>query len=331
MRKVFPTLTTVLFILLVFTSTYAGKLSSVTRTKIALGTYVKITIVTDRKDESDANVIIDKSFKKIEELDRAFDYRPKGGVLSQFNKGKVITHTQDPELFTLIQDSVSFARKTDGYFDPTLLPIIRVWGFDTDHPQRPTHEKITEALAFVGYDKIEVTADRIVKPNNVMLDLSGIAKGRIVDLIRDYIREEGYDNFLIDAGGDIYVSGKNAHRKLWRIAIQDPVNEEEFRGILEKKDTAIVTSGDYERFFIEDGHRYSHLFNPKTGYPTSNMKSVTILLPETAFADAVATAVFAMGSEKGFSFLVKHEIEGYVIYHAENDEIVSRSTKDFWK
>jgi thiamine biosynthesis lipoprotein len=171
----------------------------------------------------------------------------------------------------------------------------------------------------------------MVKPREVKLDLSGIAKGRIVDLIRDYIRSEGYENFLIDAGGDIYVSGRNSQRKLWRIAIQDPVKKTEYRGILEKKDTAIVTSGDYERFFIEDGKRYSHLFNPKTGYPVSNMKSVTILLPETAFADAVATAVFAMGSERGFNFLVEHEIEGYIIFDTEDGDIDSKSTMEFWR
>ena len=170
-----------------------------------------------------------------------------------------------------------------------------------------------------------------MKPRGVKLDLSGIAKGRIVDLIRDYIKAEGYVNFLIDAGGDIYVSGKNSHRKPWRIAIQDPVKKTEYRGILEKKDTAIVTSGDYERFFIEDRHRYGHLFNPKTGYPSTDLKSVTVLLSETALADAVATAVFAMGSERGFSFLVKHEIEGYVIFNTEDGDIASKSTTDFWK
>jgi thiamine biosynthesis lipoprotein len=331
MRRFLLSLTIVIFILLTFSTAYARRLTSVTRTRIALGTYVKITIVTDKRDEQNAGTIIDRCFTRIDELDRMFDYRPEGGALWQFNKDKVITREQNPELFTLIHESLLIASRTDGYFDPTLLPIVRVWGFDTDSPHLPANKDIEKALQFVGYNKIKVEEDRIVKPEDVKLDLSGIAKGRTVDLIRDYIRGEGYENFLIDAGGDIYVSGKNAQRKLWRIAIQDPVNKTGYRGILEKKDIAIVTSGDYERFFIKDGRRYSHLFNPKTGFPADDLKSVTILLPDTAAADAVATAVYVMGSEKGFNFLKEHEIEGYLIFTSADGGVVSKSTPNFWK
>ncbi len=103
-----------------------------------------------------------------------------------------------------------------------------------------------------------------------------------------------------------------------------------FRGVVEKTDTAVVTSGDYERFFIKDGVRYSHLFNPKTGYPYSDLKSVTVLLHDTAFADAVATAVFAMGSEKGYEFLIDNSMEGYLILVDTEGTVATRSTPDFW-
>jgi thiamine biosynthesis lipoprotein len=151
-----------------------------------------------------------------------------------------------------------------------------------------------------------------------------------VDLTCDLIREAGFSNFLVDAGGDIYVSGRNLRGSAWRIAIQDPDNRERYSGILEKSDTAIVTSGDYESFFEQDGRRYSHLLNPFTGYPESDIRSVTVVAEETAFADAVATAVFIMGSRKGFSFLEARGIEGLIQYVNTEGLLESESTPRFW-
>jgi thiamine biosynthesis lipoprotein len=162
------------------------------------------------------------------------------------------------------------------------------------------------------------------------MDLSGIAKGKIVDLIRDQLFHSGFSDFLIDAGGDLYVSGKNLNRKYWRIAIQDPEHEDKFSGVLEKTDTAIVTSGDYENFFVQNEKRYSHLFNPNTGYPDSDCKSVTIITDDTAKGDAIATAVFAMGSSRGYRFLLDKGIEGFIIFRSGKHDIESLSTPHFW-
>ena len=307
-----------------------GRLTAVSRTGIELGTYLKITIVTTRKQEKEANVMIEKSFQRIEQLDQTFDYRKDGGELSRFNSGELFLRKNSEELFDLIKLSLDIATATDGFFDPTILPVVQIWGFDTDNPRLPSKHEIDRTLEQVGYRRVIVFEDRIDKPRPVKLDLSGIAKGRIVDLVRDDLRGEGYYDFLIDAGGDIYVSGKNVHRHRWRIAIQDPVDKLNFRGVVEKTDTAIVTSGDYEHFFIEDGIRYSHLFNPKTGYPNSDLKSVTVLLHDTASADAIATAVFAMGSKRGYEFLIDNSVEGYLIYTDEDGSIATRSTPDFW-
>ena len=195
---------------------------------------------------------------------------------------------------------------------------------------KDTANKIEDTLKNVGYEKAAVYEDRIEKPLDIKFDLGGIAKGKIVDLIRDRLDQSGYTDFLINAGGDIYVRGLNRDKNKWKIAIQDPVDENKFNAIIEKTDTAIVTSGDYERFFIEDGVRYSHLFNPKTGYPFSDCKSVTILSENTSFADAGATAVFVMGSKMGFDFLTENNIKGYIIYSSKNGKIETKSTPGFW-
>lgn len=314
---------------LVFTSC-SNKRTAVSKTKIALGTYVQITVITNKSDTANAESTIERAYEKMEGLEETFDYKTETGQLYQFNNSTHILENSSGELFSLIKDSLTLAQKTGGYFDPTILPIVQLYGFDTENPHFPGDEKIRESLKHVGYNKVTVFDDKIVKPEDIKIDLSGIAKGKIVDHIRDYLKARGYNDFLINAGGDIYVNGTNADNKKWRIAIQDPVHEDRYSGIVEKTNTAIVTSGDYERFFIEDGVRYHHLFNPKTGYPFSDCKSVTILSEDTAFADAIATAVFAMGSREGYSFISNNNIKGYIIYSKKNGKIETKNTPGFW-
>ena len=300
------------------------------KTKIALGTFVQINIISSESESTNAEIAAESVFKKIEEYENIFDHRPESGSLNKFNNSTRILKKNEKELFSLLTDSLDFARLTGGYFDPTVLPIVQLYGFDTENPSFPGDDKILETLKTVGYGKVILYEDRIEKPLYVKFDLGGIAKGKIVDLIRDQLEQSGYTDYLINAGGDIYVRGLNRDKKKWKIAIQDPVNENSYNAIIEKTNTAIVTSGDYERFFIEDGVKYSHLFNPKTGYPFSDCKSVTNLSEDTTFADAAATAVFAMGSKNGYNFLSVKNIKGYIIYSTQKGKIETKSTPGFW-
>jgi thiamine biosynthesis lipoprotein len=303
---------------------------STSETRISLGTYVQITVVSSEDTKRKVLADIDAAYERIESLDTRFDYRTRNTALWMFNHSTSIMKSDDSELFSLLIRALELAELTDGYFDPTVLPLVELWGFDKEDPRLPTEEEINEALQKVGFRNVRILEDRIEKPLWVQFDLSAIAKGEIVDIIRDFMRERGYDNFLINAGGDIYVGGLTEEKKKWRIAIQDPIRENRYSGIAEKSNLAIVTSGDYERFFMEGGVRYSHLFNPKTGYPFSDLKSVTIIADETAFADAVATGVFSMGSERGYDFLIRNGIEGFMIYGVDGNRVQSRHTPRFW-
>lgn len=307
-----------------------GKRIIVSDTRIALGTYVKITIVTHKKDSTKVFGILEKSFKKIAEYEALFDYRTENGALAEFNQSEILKREKNPILFDLIYDALQYAQLSEGYFDPTVLPIVRAWGFDTDSPRLPSKEEVGSALEKVGYKKVSINDGNIVKPRYIQFDLSGLAKGKIVDLIRLFLIEKGFHDFLIDAGGDIYVRGLTEKNRKWRIAIQDPIHSDRFSGFLEKTNSAIVTSGDYERFFIENGTRYSHLFNPKTGYPFSDCRSVTIIADDTAFADAIATAVFVMGSKNGYKLLERTGIEGLIMY-MDGEKLKKRSTEGFWE
>lgn len=303
----------------------------VSDTRIVLGTYVKVRIVPNGFKQTEIEKIIEEAYNRIEEYEQTFDHRSRSGELGLFNDSISLSKNENEELFSLLQESLALAGFTNGYFDPTILPIVKLWGFDTDSPKLPDRDAVRTTLENVGYEKVKIYKDRIVKPLSIGFDLSGIAKGKIVDLVRDMLRKRGIQNFLIDAGGDIYVSGKNIHREKWRIAIQHPTQKHRFSGIIEKTDAAVVTSGDYENFFIEDGIRYSHLFNPKTGYPSSDCRSVTIVSEDTVFCDAVVTAIFVMGSKKGYEFLVQNEIDGFIIYGSKEDKLATLSTPGFWE
>jgi thiamine biosynthesis lipoprotein len=328
MKKLF--LIAVLLFSLLSLISCSGSRIEISKTKIALGTFVQINIISSKSESAKAEQSLEQVYKKIEEYENIFDHRHESGNLHKFNSSTRILKKDDDKLFSLLKDSIYFAGKTSGFFDPTVLPIVQLYGFETENPAFPGDDKIREALKNVGYKKVTIYEDRIEKPLYVKFDLGGIAKGKIVDLIRNQLEHTGYTDFLINAGGDIYVSGFNREKKKWRIAIQDPVKENSFNAIIEKTNTAIVTSGDYERFFIEDGIKYSHLFNPKTGYPFSDCKSVTILSDNTAFADAVATAVFTMGSKAGYDYLTGNNIAGYIIYTAEDGKIETKNTPGFW-
>ncbi len=329
MQKKLLLIITALLVLLVQTSCRNKKLE-VQKTTIALGTFVQITLVCDNDRSSYAKETIEKSFKLIETLDKKFDYRKKGD-LYRFNKSNFLKEKDSPELFKLILDSLNISKLTKGYFDPTIYPLTVLWGFNGDHPDLPDPQSIKEALKHIGYEKILVDNSTITKPEDVMLDLSAIAKGRIVDMVRDFLISRGFKNFLVNAGGDIYVKGKTKDNKLWKIAIQDPFNQNRYLGVLNLTNCSVVTSGDYERFFIKNGIRYCHILNPITGYPPRYMHSVTIINKDTEFSDAIATAVFVMSLESGFNFLLNQKIRGLIVATDRNNRVVYRATDNFWE
>jgi thiamine biosynthesis lipoprotein len=314
---------------LIFVATFSSctRHVSLERTEIALGTYVKTVVVVEKQHRERARVTVEELYDMLYTYEDVFDYGSELGELHHFNAGEVLHRRSSDALFELIMESMEYAELTQGFFDPTILPLLDVWGFDRGEPRIPQHEEITRTLALVNHRNLTIENNKIQKPLFTKLDLSGIAKGKLVDMASQYLQNAEFNDFLVDAGGDIYVSGRNLSRKKWRVAIQDPLHRDKYSGILEKSNAAIVTSGDYENFFIEEGIHYSHLLNPFSGYPDSDIRSVTIVSDTAAFGDAVATAVFVMGSEDGYRFLLDTGIEGYIIY---GDQPLSMETPRFW-
>jgi len=200
---------------------------------------------------------------------------------------------------------MEYSKLTNGAFDFSLFHLTDLWGFSSSHgPKIPLREEIEYALKNSGYKNVIVNNNSIKLLNNVSLDFGGIAQGKIIGEIAGYFIKNGLKDFLINASGDIYIKGKFKNERLWKIAIADPFDANNYIGNIQLSDICIITSGDYEKFITgEDGIKYHHIINPKTGYPAINgVHSVTVISKNPAKTDALATAVFVMGEREAIAF-----------------------------
>ncbi|MBA7474563.1 FAD:protein FMN transferase [subsurface metagenome] len=245
-----------------------------------------------------------------------FDHRLPGSPLKELNEGG--SPDLPAKLIKLLRLAMEIAEKSGGAFDPTILPLINLWNFDSGG-ELPPKEEILAARKMVDYRLVNIDAQGAVElPPGFGFDLGGIAKGAVVDEIADYLKEEGYKDFLIDAGGDILVSGLKRGRESWSIGIRDPRGKEKLLGLLHlggKGETrAVVTSGDYERYFEYEGKRYHHILDPHSGYPAGSSISVTVIAATCARADGLATAAFVLGPDQGLELLEELPgVEGMII------------------
>lgn len=233
--------------------------------------------------------------------------------ISRFNREtNLIPVTVSPALVEVTAVALDLAQRSGGAFDPTVLPLVELWGFGaklrTGH--KPPDGEIAEARARVGHHLMEVVApDQLRKrAPGVRLDLSALAKGYAVDRVAMYLHTNGCPNVFVEIGGEVMTHGESAPGQPWRVAVETPtlgaaVGGPEYRRV-ELRNRAIATSGDYRNFFEEDGHVYTHVFDPATGLPVTNgVASVSVLAPTCMLADAYATTLMVMGPERGLALL----------------------------
>jgi thiamine biosynthesis lipoprotein len=216
-------------------------------------------------------------------------------------------------VIALYQRALVIYRESEGCFDITVAPLSRIWGF-RDHSHRvPSQEEIDRALEKIGMDKISLKTDELFLLPGMELDWGGIAKGFGIDLAYQAMIQVGIKNGFINAGGDLYCWGKNPDQESWRIGIKHPRGRG-VSAIFYIADTGAATTGDYQRFFLQDGIRYHHVFDPKSGYPSEGKQSVTVVGPETLVCDALSTALFV--SEQPEEILKKFPDYGAIIIDA---------------
>lgn len=239
------------------------------------------------------------------------------GILSSFEADSDVTKINakaglepvpvEPETLAVVEKALAFATLTQGAFDITLASVLRLYNFSPENPKKPLEAELLAALQLVDFRRVKVDAEAssvFLLDQGMALDLGGIAKGFVVDYIHDYLRAKGIEHVVVNAGGDIKFSGPKPDGLLWRTGIQEPDGPRNtFFAIVNLGKGAIVSSGDYQRFFLEKGKRYHHIVDPATGLPTEGMRSVTIIGPEAEVADILSTAVFILGVEKGLELI----------------------------
>ena len=239
-----------------------------------------------------------------------------------------------PALAGVFQHALLMSEKSDGAFDITVAPLVNLWGFGPEHRpvMIPTDQEIAQRLLRVGYQQIQVDttqpALRKLHPS-IICDLSAIAKGYGVDEVADYIESKGYDNYLVEIGGEIRATGHNRLGNKWRIGIASPNTDPGYVKVISVENVGVATSGDYENYFERDGVRYSHTIDPRTGRPiTHKLASVTVVHPSCQIADAYATAIDVLGPEKGYEFALKEELLVFMIIR-NNEGFVEKMTPGF--
>ena len=258
-------------------------------------------------DEEQFEAVTEKISTRLEELEAMMStYRPESEI-SRINNGEKLESYPD-ELLDVLRRSLDVSTRTDGAFDITVKPLVKLWKASAKAGHLPTDSDISDALAHVGYDKVLVTDDGLLELTQagVMLDLGGIAKGFFADEAVLILRKAGASKCLVDCGGDISayndLDGEHGEQP-FRVGVKNPLDKENILAVLELGYGAVVTSGNYERYYEIDGKRYCHIFDPRTGQPVEDMLSVTLIASSGLYADAFATAVFVMGPEAGREFV----------------------------
>lgn len=275
----------------------------------------------------------------IDSLLKVFDmslseYQPQS-VISQINANNPEVEA-DKYFKAVFEKSKEIWEESDGYMDITVGPIVNALGFGPKEKTVVDTLKIKELLRFVGFDKVKMEGNRVIKADTaVKLDVNSIAQGYSVDVVCDYLEEEGIDNFLVEIGGEIRTKGKNPEKKVWRIGIDKPEEGlapgEELQEVVTLRNRALSTAGNYRKYFEENGVKYTHIINPKTGLPAkSQLLSVTIVAKDCITADGWDTPLMAMGLEKSKEILQKHpEIEAYLLYSDNTGKIQVYMTDGF--
>ena len=269
--------------------------------------------------------------EELEKLLREFDqslstYEPSS-LVSRMNQGipDVIADDYFRNCFRAAEE-VYLA--SDGAFDITVAPLVNAWGFGFTERSRVDSALIDSLLQFVGMDKVSLQENKLVKETEgIMLDMNAIAQGYAVDVLAGFFEEKDIENYLVEIGGEVRTSGKNRFGLDWRIGIDKPIDGLQLPGvqmqaIVQISGRSLATSGNYRRFYEEDGIKYSHTIDPSTGYPVQHgLLSATVVASDCMRADAYATAFMVMGYEKARSFLEKHTyLEAYLIYNDEKGD-----------
>ncbi|SCY65845.1 FAD:protein FMN transferase [Alkaliphilus peptidifermentans] len=281
------------------------ELQSFQKDEFVLGTRGQIRVFSTSQRRG--NATIGKAFTRIREIENTMSTSIEGSDVYRINKNAGKSPVQvDPETLKLIKMGIEYEEITGGVFNIVLGSLIDLWGIGKDWQKVPPQQEIEEAKRHININDLEIIDSSVfIRDSKMLMDLGGIAKGYAVDEAVRVLKNDGVESGFINLGGDIYALGNKPDGTPWNVGIQNPIiGKTNAIARIALADQSIVSSGDYERYFIEDDQHYHHIIDPETGYPSTNeLVSVTIVSETATDGDVLSTAAFVMGLEDGLSFI----------------------------
>ena len=283
-----------------------------------MGTTYQVKLVPS--EQSVSGDLGQKIQSRLDSLNNTFTTYQQDSELMLLNRapvGQVYAVSQD--MLHVLNTAKEVHQLTSGAFDPTVGALVNLWGFGPENTGNrvPSETDIATELGLLGFNKLQITPDAtsITRSSDIALDMSAVAKGYAVDAVAELLEQEGFNNYLVEVGGELRLKGVKANKDPWRIAIEAPSLE---RGLVQKVlvpgDAAVATSGDYRNYFEKDGKRYSHTIDPRTGYPLDHqLASVTIIAETAAFADALATGFMVLGADASLKIAEENKLAVYLL------------------
>ena len=300
----------------------------VTNTGQAQGTYYHIKYIIENGESLKTDI---DSLLTV--IDNSLSTYNSNSLISKLNRGEEVL--TDSLFRTVYRAANQVYINTDGAFDCSIAPLVNAWGFGFTNKEDMDTLKVSRLIDLIDFKKIKLRNDSVFIPKKMMLDFNSIAQGYTVDLIAEMFDIQGLNNYLIEVGGEIRSKGKNADNNTWRVGVDRP-NEfidqkDRFQFILDLHNTSLATSGNYRKFYIENGVKYSHIINPLTGFPALNkLMSVTVIHESCMKADAYATAFMVMGLQKSKDYLQKNnDLEAYIVYRNLDGELQVYVSENF--
>jgi FAD:protein FMN transferase len=284
------------------------------------------TFLIEVDGENEYSIAIDSILKGI---DRELSLWDSLSWISKWNSGQH-QHPMGPHTIACWQLSQKYYQQSEGYFDPSLGPLIRFWGFGSSKngfPEVIDTIALKQIRALVGLNQSLSfdSAQKTLKPRftTAQLDFNAIAQGYSVDVLSDFLEKKGHKNYMVEIGGEVRCLGRSPQNKKWKIGIDKPISENDTRAIqaILNVEGGLATSGSYRKYYEKEGKKYAHVIDPKSGFPVSHhLVSVTVNAPTAAQADALATALLAMGTNEAIAFSQKYPELGIFLIYEENGE-----------
>ncbi|WP_285652022.1 FAD:protein FMN transferase [Allomuricauda sp. NBRC 101325] len=295
------------------------------RTLKLMGSRFDLTVVA--KNQAEGDEYMDMAVAEISRIEKLISSWDPNSQTSEINKKAGVAPVQvDPELYQLIERALKISKLTQGAFDISYASMDRIWKFDGSVMEMPSEEAIKQSVSKVGFEKIVLDPQYrtvFLMDEGMKIGFGAIGKGYAADMAKALLIKNGVTAGIINASGDLNAWGTQPDGKDWTVAIVNPLNKDKVFSWLPIKDQAVVTSGNYEKFIMLNGERYTHIIDPRTGYPSKGVRSATIFTKNAELADALATSLFVMGVDTGLDFI--NQLKGVECIIVDDDNKIITS------